>query len=121
MSVRPGAPTLIAALGVLFFADLALHPSEMLYSDYSDLITLHLPSRHFLVRSWQETGAVPLWCPYNFAGLPFVHDVQSSAFYPLHFPLYFLPESMLGAAMSWLIVLHVIIAGWCMYAYARCR
>ena len=48
----------------------------------ADLIALHLPSKHFLVKSWQETGEIPRWCPYNFAGMPFVHDIQVSAFYP---------------------------------------
>src|SRR5207253_11065887 len=90
-------------------------------SDHSDLLAMHLPLKRFLVRSWQETGELPLWNPYSFAGMPFVHDVQVAAFYPLHFPLYFLPEERVGAAMSWLVVLHVMIAGWCMYAYARSR
>jgi hypothetical protein len=112
---------LIPFLGLLFFSELLSHPSQTLYSDYSDLLTLHLPSKHFLVRSWQEHGEIPRWCPYNFAGMPFVHDPQVSAFYPLHLPLYLIPEGQLGAALSWLIVLHVIAAGWCMYAYARHR
>ena len=29
-------------------------------------------------------------------------------------PLLVLPEAAVGAAMSWLIVLHVVIAGWAM-------
>ncbi|HZU34868.1 MAG TPA: hypothetical protein VFA18_03105, partial [Gemmataceae bacterium] len=111
----------IAVLGVLFFGDLAVHPGQVLYSPYSDLIPLHLPARRFLARSWQETGTVPLWCPYNLGGMPFIHDVQSSAFYPLHWPLLWLPERHQGAALSWLIVLHVILAGWFMYGYARSR
>jgi hypothetical protein len=110
---------LLALLGLVFFAPLVLHPTETLYSDNSDLLALHLPLKRFLVRSWQETGQVPLWNPYSFAGMPFVHDVQVAAFYPAHFPLYLLPEEWLGAAMSWLVVLHVIAAGWCMYVYAR--
>jgi hypothetical protein len=119
MRSRWSALLLIAVLGFLFFTDLVLHPSQTLYADCSDLLTLHLPSRHFLVRSWQETGELPLWCPYNFAGLPCVHDIQVSAFYPPHWPLLVLPEHWLGAALSWLVVLHVIAAGWCMYGYAR--
>jgi hypothetical protein len=108
----------IVLLGLLFFSDLVLHPEQTLYSDYSDLLTLHLPSKHFLVRSWQQTGEVPLWCPFEFAGMPFIHDVQSSAFYPLHFPLYRMPERLLGAALSWLVVFHVIAAGIAMLFYA---
>src|SRR5207253_9446834 len=47
------------------------------------------------------------------------HDVQVGAFYPFHWPLYLRPEERVGAALSWLVVLHVLIAGWCMDAYAR--
>jgi hypothetical protein len=119
MAARRGRWLLLVLLGLVFFIELVLHPGQTLYSDYSDLLTLHLPSKRFLVRSWQETGEIPLWCPYNFAGMPFVHDIQVSAFYPFHLPLFLLPETWLGAALSWLIVLHVIGAGLAMYAYAR--
>lgn len=118
---RLAPPALLACLALAFFADLVFHPSEILYSDYSDLVTLHLPAKRFLVRSWRETGAVPLWCPYNLGGVPFVHDVQSSAFYPPHAVLYILPEERIGPALSWLIVAHVMAAGWCMYVYGRGR
>ena len=70
------------------------------------------------MRSWQQTGEIPLWCPYSFAGMPFAHDIQVAAFYPLHLPLYFLPEEWVAVELSWLIVVHVIISGLCMYAYA---
>jgi len=119
MVKRWGPQLLLAVLGLVFFSELVLHPTQTLYSDYSDLFILHLPAKKFLVRSWQETGELPLWCPYNFAGLPFLHDIQVSAFYPAHWPLLLLPEERLGAALSWLVVVHVIVAGWTMYAYAR--
>jgi hypothetical protein len=74
-----------------------------------------------LVRSWHETGELPLWCPYNYTGVAFFHDPQTAALYPLHLPLYLLPEKRIGAALSWLVVLHVAIAGWTMLGYARSR
>jgi hypothetical protein len=112
---------LLTGLCLLFFGTLVLHPTQVLYADHSDLLAMHLPMKRFLVRSWQETGEVPLWNPYSFGGMPFIHDVQVAAFYPLHGPLYLLPEEAIGAAMSWLVVFHVLIAGWCMYAYAGRR
>lgn len=112
-------PLTLAVVGLALFADLTLHPTQTLYSDHSDLLALHLPSKHFLVRSWRQTGEVPLWCPYVFAGMPFVHDVQVAAFYPFTWPLYLVADGGLGAAMSWILVLHVVVAGWCAYAYAR--
>jgi hypothetical protein len=112
---------LLALLALVFFGELVLHPTRLLYSDNSDLLALHLPSKWFLVRSFQETGELPLWCPYSFAGMPFIHDPQVTAFYPPHWPLLLLQPERLGAALSWLVVLHVVAAGWCAYAYARWR
>jgi hypothetical protein len=119
MSARPLLA--IAALGLFFFAPLAVHPRQTLYSDTSDLVTLHLPSRIFLTRAWHETGELPLWSPFNFGGMPFIHDPQVAAFYPPHWPLLWLSPDHQGAAMSWLVALHVIVAGLAMYAYARHR
>ncbi len=116
---RLGAPLLIALLGLFFFGRLVRQPDHVLYSDYSDFLTQHIPNKYFLVGSWRETGELPLWCPYNFGGMPFVHDAQVSAFYPAHGPLHLLPREHLGAALSWIVVLHVIAAGWAMWAYAR--
>jgi hypothetical protein len=110
---------LIAALGLLFFARLGVRPSWILHSVFSDLLAFQIPQMRFLVSSWQQTGDLPLWCPYTFAGMPFIHDVQVGAFYPPHVFLYFLPDVMIGPALSWLIVAHVIVAGWAMFAYAR--
>ena len=112
-------PVIIGVLGLVFFGQLVLHPAQVLYSDYSDLLAEHIPAKRFLVRAWQETGEVPLWCPYSFSGAPFIGDIQVGAFYPPHLPLYLLPEEWIGPAVSWLIVLHLLTAGWCMYVYAR--
>jgi hypothetical protein len=115
------ALAILAALALLFFFPLVLHPTQVLYSDRSDFLAFHLPSKWFLVRSFQETGELPLWCPESYSGMPYIHDPQVSIFYPLHWPLLILPLDRVGAAMSWLVVLHVLIAGFAMYAYARSR
>jgi hypothetical protein len=112
-------PLVLAGLGLLFFADLVVQPTQVLYSDYSDILAQHIPAKHFLVRSWGATGELPLWCPYRFGGEPFVHDVQVGLFYPPHAIFYVLPENGVGVALSWLIVAHVILAGLGLYAYAR--
>ncbi|MBV9123543.1 MAG: hypothetical protein JO112_09310, partial [Planctomycetes bacterium] len=87
---------ILTALGLVFFARLVVHPTQVLSSDYSDFLTYHLPCQRFLVHSWKETGELPLWCPDNFAGMPFAADPQVSAFYPLHWPLLLLPEEHQG-------------------------
>lgn len=112
---------IVAGLGLLFFSDLLLQPLHLLYADHSDLIALYIPPKQFLAAEWQRTGELPLWCPYRFAGMPFVHDIQTGAFYPPNFVLYAVPPQHMGAALSWLTVAHVIVAGWCMLAYAQGR
>ncbi|HTU22131.1 MAG TPA: hypothetical protein VMG10_29095 [Gemmataceae bacterium] len=110
---------LITLLGVLFFHDLLLHPDRVLYSDHSDLLALHLPAKVFLAHAWRETGELPLWCPYQLSGEPFVHDILAAVFYPPHALFLLLPEEHAGTVLSFLIVFHVLAAGWCMYGYGR--
>ena len=120
--LRRFAPCLLLILlACVFFAPLVLHPAQVLYSDHSDMLAMHLPMKRFLVRSWQLDGQLPRWCPYSFGGMPFLSDVQVAAFYPLHAPLLWLPEESVGTAMSWLVLLHVLIAGFNAYAYSRHR
>lgn len=121
-SLRRAGPYLIlTALTLVFFAALVLHPNEVLYSDYSDLLAEHLPAKRFWVRSFHETGELPLWNPYHFGGMPFLHDVQVAMFYPPNGLLLLLPEAAVGAGMSWLIAGHVLLAGCLMFAYSRHR
>ncbi len=121
MRVHLRSLLLLLALDLLFFHALLLKPDGILYSPHSDLIAEHIPAKRFLVRSFQQTGELPLWCPHLFAGSPFVHDIQVAIFYPPHLVLLLLPEEAAGPALSWLVVLHVLLAGWLMYAYASQR
>jgi hypothetical protein len=117
--VRLRPYVLLAVLGLIFFGRLASHPTATLYSPSSDLIAEHIPAKSFLVRSWRDTGEIPLWWPDPFGGAPFIHDIQVAAFYPPHWILLLLPPEAVGSALSWLVVAHVILAGWCTYPYAR--
>lgn len=110
---------LIAGLVLIYFAPLVLQPSGTLYADHSDLIAMHVPFETFLARAWRLDGERPLWNPLQFAGLPFAHDVQAAIFYPPHAVFWLVGEKGVGPALSWLIVAHVVLAGWGMYAYAR--
>src|ERR1700745_2491231 len=96
MSTRPPPagrsalpPLLLAPAALFFFSDLVRHPTQVLYSDYSDILAEHLPAKRFLVRSWQETGELPLWCPYRFGGGPVVPHIQGGGLQPA--PLAALP------------------------------
>ena len=110
---------LLLAACLLLFLPLLLAPQSVLYSDHSDMLAMHLPMKWFSVSWFQRTGELPLWCPYSFSGMPFVHDVQVAAFYPLHAPLYYASPAQVGSLMSWLVVVHVILAGCSMYLYGR--
>jgi hypothetical protein len=112
-------PLLLVVLALLFFSPLIGRPTGTLYSDNSDALAQHIPFKRFLARSWQETGEIPLWCPHSLGGSPFVHDLQVSIFYPFNLPLLFVPEHLVPAAFSWLIVLQIILGGLLAYAYAR--
>jgi hypothetical protein len=116
---RLAPPLFLALLGLIFFAPLIAHPTATLYSPGSDLIAEHIPAKRFLVRSWRETGELPLWCPEQFCGAPFAADVQVAVFYPPHWILFLLPPEGVGSALSWLVVAHVILAGCCMYGLGR--
>jgi hypothetical protein len=115
----PYALVLFLVLG--YFYPLLLHPGETLYAPHSDLPDLHIPAKRFLVQATRQYGELPLWCPYELSGSPFVHDIQAAIFYPPHLLLYLLPEGRIGAGLSWLVVLHVLLAGWGGVAYARWR
>ncbi len=110
---------LLFFLALVVFHPLALNPSFTLYSDSSDFLAQHAPAKMFLARSLRETGELPLWNPEQYAGSPFVHDIQVGLFYPPNLPLYFIGESAIGPVLSWLVFAHVVLAGWLMYGYAR--
>lgn len=110
---------LIPAMVLAFFWPLLFAPTQTLFSQHSDMLAMHLPMKHFLVQSFQETGEIPNWCSSSFAGMPFIHDVQLAAFYPFHWPLYLMPTGWMGAMISWLVVVHVVLAGWGMLLYGR--
>ena len=110
---------LLAAVALAYFAPMVRHPSHTLYAEHSDLIALHVPWETFLGRAWRQDGEIPLWNPLQFAGLPFAHDVQAAISYPPHAIFRIVGEGWVGPALSWLIVAHVVLAGWGMFAYAR--
>ena len=113
----PYAVLALAAVGI--FAPLTAHPRRSLYAAHSDLIAMHTPIMTALARGWREAGELPLWNPLQFAGLPLAHDVQASICYPPHLLFAFVGDDAVAPLLSWLIVAHVVIAGWGMFAYAR--
>jgi len=63
-------------------------------------------------------GNLPLWNPHIYCGAPFLGGFQSGLLYPLNFGYLFLP---LAKAINFGIALHVFLAGFFMYLWARRR
>jgi hypothetical protein len=73
------------------------------------------PWQRLAVESWRM-GEAPLWNPYVDNGAPLAANLQTGAFYPLNALYFVLP---VDAAMGYTAVLHLILAGWFMYAFMR--
>ncbi len=81
----------------------------------SDLILENYAWKRFIVQSIQ-TGSVPLWDPYLFAGHPFLANGQHSALYPFSVIFYTLP---LAKAYGWFTVIQFWMAGLFVYSFLR--
>jgi len=80
-----------------------------------DVFTYFYPYKAYAAEAIRQ-GHLPLWNPYLFMGVPFLANPQTGLFYPLNFPLYWLPVPKM---VSYSIVLHVFLAGLFAYLYAR--
>jgi len=97
---------LLIGLVLIFFWKPLLLPRRILYSPNSDIQRIFLHTKAFPRECLSRYGELPLWNPYLLAGTPFLGNPQSSMFYPLNLPFFFLPaEPLLG----WAIALHLAI------------
>jgi len=81
----------------------------------SDIVLQFQPWRQFAAESFRR-GVVPLWNPYNYAGTPFLGNIQTALFFPLSMLYYVLPY---GLAETVVVVLKLYIAGISMYYLTR--
>jgi O-antigen/teichoic acid export membrane protein len=80
-----------------------------------DLVLENYPWRKFLLESL-HARQLPLWNPYQFAGLPFLAAGQSSALYPFTAIFYIVP---LARAYGLYIVSQFFMAGLLAYIFLR--
>ncbi len=80
-----------------------------------DLVLENYPWKKFIVESLRA-GSLPLWNPYQFAGLPFLAAGQSSALYPFSAIFYVFP---LPNAYGWFTVSQLFLAGLFTFLYLR--
>ncbi|MGH2367896.1 MAG: hypothetical protein ACRDI2_06845, partial [Chloroflexota bacterium] len=81
-----------------------------------DTMTYMYPYRFFAAAALGE-GRLPLWNPYIYYGVPFLANLQSAVFYPLHVLFLVLRPT---EAMNWSVVLHLFLAAYFAYLLA-CR
>src|SRR5260370_24815640 len=72
-----------------------------------DLVLENYPWKKFILESI-HAGQLPLWNPYQFAGLPFLAAGQSSALYPFAIIYYVVP---LARAYGLFVVSQFFLAG----------
>ncbi|HEX2062142.1 MAG TPA: hypothetical protein VHK90_15490, partial [Thermoanaerobaculia bacterium] len=106
------ALAVLTALITLLFADVLLGINSLYIRD---LAHFHYPTKH-LLREIVLDGHFPWWNPYTSAGQPLAANPQHEVFYPLTW-LILLPS--FGVGFSLLIVSHLYIAVWGMYAFLR--
>jgi len=108
-SVRPRfspfavAHALLVLVTVLFSAPILW--TNGMVGNFGDIYQYAAPFRYLSQMSFQ-TGAVPLWNPWIFAGTPFLASPQSSLFYPLSAGFAFLP---MNVAFNLFTVLHLYL------------
>lgn len=102
----------VAALATLYYRAVAL--PDLIPVGY-DVFTYFYPNQAYAADALRQ-GRLPLWNPFLFAGVPFLANSQTAVFYP--FNLLFLITSV-PRAYVYSVLLHVIIAGCCMYIFCR--
>jgi len=85
-----------------------------------DILMGAYPTRVFVHRLFAQ-GAMPLWNPYQLAGMPLLGDVQVAAFYGpnLLFDLLYWGRELPYIAFELLVIAHYALGGILLYAYLR--
>lgn len=83
---------------------------------HSDICYFFAPMKDLLHESLRA-GRLPLWSPYIFCGYPVAAEGQIAAFYPPGLLISWLLPS--PAAINWLVISHLMLAGVSMYVLAR--
>ena len=106
------APSLLALTTVLFCWKLVF--GGLVVIGY-DTMTYMYPYRFFAAEAL-KAGRVPLWNPHIYFGAPFLANLQSAVFYPLHALFLIAPEPW---GMNWSVVVHLFLCTYFGYLAAR--
>lgn len=128
------AGSVVAFFWDVLFGDKVLLPLDNLYlyapwSAYASQVGVVAPHNHLigdmllenlvwksLARDTLLGGAIPLWNPWVFGGMPFLATGQPGVLYPLGVLFYVLP---LLRAYAWFTALHLFLGGLFTYAFLR--
>ena len=108
------AMIVVMLVGVIILFGEFIFSNKMLFG--SDTINAGIFFRHFYVEYVKAHGAIPLWNPYIFGGLPFIDAFHGDIFYPLS-TLKFFGDFYRMLGMN--LVIHIFLAGLFMYMAAR--
>ena len=103
----------LPALHIAFFWQAALLRGFLVHADLCYWFEPYASLLHTSLRA----GRLPLWSPYVLCGYPVAAEGQIAAFYPLS--LLFARLLPGPAAINWMIISHLIIAGVFTYLLAR--
>ncbi|WP_420631958.1 hypothetical protein [Candidatus Leptofilum sp.] len=119
MNFFPKRPLLTLTLAFFVLGALFLHralfPAEGMALAGLDARSLFYPWWEF-ARTAVLAGKLPLWDANSFSGYPFLSNPQVALFYPLNWPLLLLPVRF---ALSWHILVHLVVAGLGMFLLVR--
>ncbi len=110
---------LCVALGAAFLIVSGFRPGTLPYipqAGFSDATTSHFPAALFLRQSVLEDGQFPLWRDTILGGQPFAANPLNKTAYPLQWQALLFPADVHLDVMA---VLHLLIAGWGMWCWAR--
>ncbi|MDH5235319.1 MAG: YfhO family protein, partial [Gemmatimonadota bacterium] len=119
---QPDAPrfafawaSLVCVLAALTLAHPALS-GGFLVAPVSDQYIAGYAFREFAAASLRAGNGFPLWNPYLMGGMPYVAAMHGDIFYPTFLLRLVLPTD---AAMTWGMILHLMLAGVAGYAFLR--
>ncbi|MCK4546038.1 MAG: hypothetical protein KAW17_01230 [Candidatus Eisenbacteria sp.] len=105
----------LAVLTVILFHGF-LFSNRMFFG--TDIIPGGYMARKVYTEFLVSGGGLPLWNPYILGGLPFIDALHGPALYPATLMNFIMPvHRFIGAKL----VLHIFLAGICMYAFLRAR
>ena len=107
----------LAVLALLFFWPLSLGLGWIPRGG-GDLVSFLWPTYSYAAQSL-HAGRLPLWNQTLYSGAPFAADNQSGLFYPPNLLVFLLWPALPYAAVEWLVVAHIWLAGAGMYLLLR--